>query len=205
MRRLKEVCCFLLLGVGISHPDPGVAQGEGSFAAGQRIRVTVLEGLPYRESRTGEMVAQGPEKGRRLVGVFRGLVDGSVSLTGEEPDLKWEVPLSTAAKYEVSEGKKGNWAKGMLVGGALGLVGSMVEKARMSKESCDPRVDWCDPLGGEVSVFGSVVLSGLVGALIGTFIRTERWTEVDGPGAMPILSVGRQGRTRLGISIPSRR
>jgi hypothetical protein len=185
------------------HAGPVCAQEIG-ISPGERIRVTLTDGAPYRDANGMETTAaeQGNEK--RLVGVYQSLSAGAALVSGKVEGQGWRVPLSSVSMWEVSQGKKGNWRKGMLIGSALGLAGALIEEASGGDGGCDPSQDWCGSgwdSSGDVSVLGSMILSGLVGAGIGAVIRTEGWAEVDGPVAQPRLSVGPRGGVNLGVSI----
>lgn len=170
---------FLLLGTALvgcaGHPQPIGPEG----IVGERARVSHVA-----------------ESARPYVGILRGLEDDTVTLE-TEPGRLLPIPLSPAARLEISRGTRSNAGRGAvlgaLIGGAgLALVG-IVGCAGDDLGALDPSPELC--------AAGGAVLGGGVGALIGLAIgsasHSERWVEVDrtGPGT-PGDGGERRPRTR---------
>ena len=87
---------------------------------------------------------------------------------------------ASITRLETSEGVKGHTVRGAFIGFLVGSVaGLLVAEAILGKEA--------DPLGtsfdseGVVTVWaGTAVLTAVVGGIIGSAEKSERWREVDG-------------------------
>lgn len=98
-------------------------------------------------------------------------VDGSTLTLVSEYHRTVELPRDMIAKLEVSDGKKGHALVGLLSGVALGAVLGAVEKVDQNciGEGCFTK--------GENIGYGALG-GGVVGALVGALIKTDRWVEV---------------------------
>jgi hypothetical protein len=107
------------------------------------------------------------------------------------------VGLGTVERLQVSLGKKGNTLTGALWGGGIGLGLGVL--GALSLPDCDFGNDewlwWCEGDEALVILGTALPMAGL-GALIGTFIRTERWGDIP-----PATLTLRSEDGRLGFAI----
>jgi hypothetical protein len=106
-------------------------------------------------------------------------VVGGVSAVDSEflavvPDglLPIKLPVRSIAAVDISRGRKRNWLKGLGIGLALGVgVGFAFS---VDAANCGPEtVYFCSR--GEALTAGTVLFGG-IGAGVGAFIKSERWT-----------------------------
>lgn len=118
------------------------------------------------------------------------LSEGEEVLTYHSSDL---------SKIEVSEGEKKKTFLGLWAGAGVGLATGLI--------MCGADEANCETWSGTGDATAAVlllttVLGGGVGALVGSFIKTERWEEAAFPAPPPIaLSVGKDGSVRLALSL----
>ena len=110
---------------------------------------------------------------------------GGVSAVDDEfltvvPDGRSSVKISAReiASVDASRGRKRNWLKGLVVGLAIGVgVGFASE---VDPADCGPdTVYFCSR--GEALAAGTIVFGG-IGAGVGAFIKSERWTPISALG-----------------------
>jgi hypothetical protein len=109
------------------------------------------------------------------------------------------VGLGTVERVQVSLGKRRNTLKGAAWGGGIGLGLGVL--AATSLPDCGPGFEdwlwWCE--GDEaVVILGTTLGVAAWGALIGTFIKSERWGEVP-PATLSLLS--ERGRVGLALRV----
>jgi hypothetical protein len=162
----------LILSLGVLAHVPAGAQpaAEEDLSAGQRVRVTLA-------STHERIVAKIVETG-----------DARLTLqpvaSSETRQLQW----ADVSELQVSRGKHRNTLKGVLGGAAawaltLGLMAAF---------------DTLDESGlGEPLVIGGYLATG---ALVGTFVKTERWGEVPVPSAGRAVSRSGPG-LRLQVAV----
>jgi hypothetical protein len=110
----------------------------------------------------------------RLVGTVVGIESNHVVIEPAEGDSEVRLPRDQVAGLELSFGKKSKWVTGGLVGGAAGgAIGLGV-----ALSACLTEEGGC--IGGAIPAFAAVSIGvGFgVGALIGNFIKADRWQEV---------------------------
>lgn len=157
---------FLLLGV-LAHPPAGAQPtAQEEASIGQRVRVTLV---PAGERLVATLVATGDDR----------MTVQPVS-SSERKEIRW----ADVGGLQVSRGRRGNTLKGVLAGAAAwaATVGLMAA------------FDTLDESGlGEPLVIGGYLATG---ALVGSLVKTERWSEV------PLPSAGRVGsRSRPGLRL----
>jgi hypothetical protein len=148
------------------------AQTIVSVPAGSRVRLSVEQ-----EGRPGALV--------RSVGTLISTDDESVVVrTGTDAEPR-TFSAASLQKFEVSMGRRSRTGRGALIGavglGTVSAVQSYIEESR-----CEPHPFDMGTLGGCGSPGGMAVLGFAVGAvigagagaLIGSFVRADRWMPV---------------------------
>jgi hypothetical protein len=99
-------------------------------------------------------------------------------------------------RIEMVQGGKSNWAKGGLIGFGAGAVAGSVFWLSVREED-DSDVDTV-LLAGALGGIGGAAL----GALIGAFIKSDRWVDAQMPVPPPVsFNVGKDGSVRLAFSL----
>ena len=143
----------------------------------------------------GERVRVSTESGATHVGPVIMATSGAIEVQDEEGGRP-SVPLSTVTRLEVSRGQRSNLGVGLFAGaGAGALVGLAI--------CADPSV--CsvfddNDVKGKVIAFSAGV-GILAGAIVGHFIKTDRWEEVPLERLSVSLTPQRDGRLMLGFSV----
>jgi hypothetical protein len=173
-------CLGLLVCAG-----PAAAQDPQPIGPGVRVRIA----------------ASGSKE--RLKGTVQSLDQSVLAVISDDHQLV-RVPRSTITSLETGWGRKGNAKKGFIIGGAIGVAGGLLTCAVSDDDwpfeddtinsSCEG-ADWV----GIPLLAGGVY--GGVGALIGHFIKSDRWVEV--PLDRLKLSVG-PARAGLGVALSVR-
>lgn len=161
-----RVAAFLFLGL-LAHLPAGAQPTAGEEASiGQRVRVTLVPA------------------GERLVATLVATGDDRMTVQPVSSCARKEFQWAEVGSLQVSRGKRGNALKGVLAGAAAwaATVGLMAA------------FDTLDESGlGEPLVIGGYLATG---ALVGSLVKTERWSEV------PLPSAGRVGsRSRPGLRL----
>lgn len=169
----------LVLAVG----RPAPAQDAAALGPGVRVRVSVAAS---RDS---------------LKGTVQSLDQAVLSVISDDRQLV-RIPRTSITRLETAWGRKGNARKGLLIGGLVGL-GSGILVCAIGTERTDfddvihdfddVYYDECDGAGEWAGyVFAGTAVWGGIGALIGHFIKSDRWVE------MPIdkvqVAMGPSGR-----------
>lgn len=156
-------------------PTEIVAQEPLSFEPGARVRVTA------------------PGCG------LRGGATGLSALRGDTLVLEnTECPMATVTRFEVSRGQKSNLMRGAGIGFAAGVVGTLVGCLGGSCEFGDNGV-YTD-LRPEFAIAVGL-MGGVVGGIIGYFVKTERWEEVPLDRLRVSLTPQRDGQLALAFSV----
>jgi hypothetical protein len=146
---------------------PAFAQEGTALGPGVRVRVS----------------AAGTQD--RLEGTVQSLDDSALSVISDDHQLV-KIPRSTITRLETGWGRKGNAKKGFIIGGLVGVGGGLLVCAASGDPDYhdDFDFDQCDGAGEwiGVSLLSGAVYGG-IGALIGHFIKSDRWVE------MPIQKV----------------
>ncbi len=107
------------------------------------------------------------------------------------------ISLTDVTRLEVSQGRKSNAVKGLLIGSIVGVpIGGLVAM-QFDEEGGDPGP-------GEYFLFGAVVggaAFGAIGAGIGALVKTERWDDVPLDRLRVNIVPLRDGRFALGLSV----
>ena len=180
--RLALLCLFAL-------PVEVAAQSVVAVSPGSRVRISLEEGVL-------------PGANKRVVGTLVSMSDESVVIRTSADDPQ-SFPAASVTALEVSTGRTSRALQGALIGGlALGTITAI--QAYVAESNCEP-----EPFGGPLSGCGSpggiaalgFVLGGTVGAgagaLIGAFIRTDRWLPAS-PGVRGAVRPSAEG---LAISV----
>lgn len=86
-----------------------------------------------------------------------------------------KIPARSITAVDASRGRKRSWRKGLVVGLAVGV--GLGFAFPVDAANCGPETpNLCSR--GE-ALIGSTVLFGGIGAAIGAFIKSERWTPLD--------------------------
>src|SRR5262245_45372630 len=86
-----------------------------------------------------------------------------------------KLPMRSIATVDASRGRKRNWLKGLGFGAAFGV--GLGFAFPVDAANCGPDTpNFCSR--GE-ALTGSTVVFGGIGAVIGAFIKSERWTSLD--------------------------
>jgi hypothetical protein len=136
----------------------------------------------------------------RSVGTFVAWKADTLVLQGNGDTLAVSVDLVT--RLDVSRGQTTNWKEGAWTGGLLGgVAGALIGYA--SYEECEGLSCW-DLGPGLPALAGGVIgaLGGaLVGVLIGSASKTDRWQEVPFDRLRVTLAPQRDGRFAFGLSV----
>ena len=144
--------------VGLPQAEAGAADNDrvtleqpSDLAQGARVRVTASGGL--RQQLTGNILSQ-DEKTLTIID------DGGQPV---------KVPREIVTRLDVSWGRKRHALPGLLIGAAAGgLIGAIL-----------PLCDGYNPCStrGEL-LTGGVVGFGAIGALVGAFVKSDKWVEI---------------------------
>ncbi len=171
---LVPLSCVLVVS-GIAAQDaPAIPLG---------VRVRVQGSPPRREATTGTLL---------------GLTRDSVLLATGDPNVRRAFALASLSEVAVSRGRHSRTGRGALIGLISGTVAGVASGLILCVHAD------CESSGGDfaglaaatLGLGGALVGTGL-GALIGSFIHTERWE------SMPLghlrLGVGPPGSLRIGV------
>lgn len=136
----------------------GAASGAdlATIPVGSRVRVS---------SPTG---GAGP-----LIGTLAGVEANAVVLTPGPGDRPVRVSLAAGTKIEVSAGRRSQWARGAMMGAAIGAVPGLL--LTFGDYSTDVHGDGPSPAA--VAAMGAVG-GALVGAAVGWAVKRDEWREV---------------------------
>jgi hypothetical protein len=164
---------------------PAAAQDPQPIGPGVRVRIA----------------ASGSKE--RLKGTVQSLDQGVLAVISDDHQLV-RVPRATITSLETGWGRKGNAKKGFIIGAAIGVAGGLLVCAASDEEwpfdesgvnsSCD---------GGEwvgIPLLAGGTYGG-IGALIGHFIKSDRWIEVPLDRVKVSLGPAREG---LGLALSVR-
>jgi hypothetical protein len=128
-------------------------------------------------------------------------------------DTVW-LAARDVARLDVARGRRGYAKRGALVGAGLGtLVGTVAALADLGETSCGTvTLDDGTKIGGffcstmrgqDVPVYGLAagLLAAPVGALVGAFVRSERWVPVLLPGAQTRVGSSAMPRPGSGVGL----
>jgi len=187
----RHTCRALVLaGIGLALATTAAAQDAfpdtPPLTPGVRVRVSVAA------------------SGDRLKGTVQALDERTLSVISDDRTLV-HVPRGSITRLETGWGRRGNARKGLvtgaLFGAGVGLLVCGVDESGWDHESRREHDATCD--GGEwVGLpLAAAATYGGIGALIGHFIKSDRWVEVPIAGAR--LSLGPPARG-LGLSVSLR-
>jgi hypothetical protein len=165
------LACMLTLGPP-GRADDGPPATSPLLAPGVRVRLTAAAG------------------GGKVLGSVRGTLaamdSSQITVDTREPGTGYssvQIPLERVSKLEVSRGRHGHALAGAVFGFAGGAAaGAILDDSGPIGVECPVPPN---PCGGSNPKLGWALAGGLVGfpvgALLGHFVRTERWSPVDLP------------------------
>lgn len=173
-RKVKAYHCIFLFMIFSSLSISQVYAQIGGLKEGDRVRVTAPA-------------------------IQTGKIKGTVSslspdiLAVSNSDTTIFIPNTAICELEISRGKKRNTGKGAIIGAVSGAVFLGVLSVA-TNEPCKEN-EWCfiELSTGEALGFGAFLGAlggGLNGAIIGTFIKTDRWKEVPLDVSVSLLPPG---------------
>ncbi len=174
------------------------ATAQVPIRRGERMRVT---GPPVCQPTY--TVCVGPP--RQSVGTFWAWQADSLIM--ERNGNALALSLDSVTKLEVSQGQKSHTVEGAIIGLLVGgVAGAAIGYA--SYQECEPQGEFFSCIldfGPEQSALGGALVIGLgggvVGALIGRSIKTDRWAEVPLDRVRVSLGPQRDGRLGIGASV----
>jgi hypothetical protein len=153
-------------GLAFALSDPAAAQDASPLGPGVRVRVSVAA------------------SGDRLKGTVQAVDQDLLSVISDDHQLV-KIPRSNITRLETGWGRKGNARKGFIIGGLIGVGAGLIACAVSEENDFDDFDDFhyhdyegCE--GAEwagIPIAAGAVYGGL-GALIGHFIKSERWVEM---------------------------
>ena len=183
-RSLSLIRFGVVIALALASAPALIAQQATVGLAGRRVRLVLRNGDP--------VIGRLQETG----------ADSYVIAPGGRPEATARFAASNVSRVEMSVGRHSAAGQGAGVGavafGALALLGVATDDN--------------DFVGSETgyevaAVIGSVAIGGGLGALVGAFIHSERWQEVElvRPTPVSLLVQPREGRVRVGLSLGTRR
>ncbi len=158
----------------VTGAPPTAQEPSPVLEAGSRIRVT----YPCEPAFDGS--PQAPDRVCRSDGTLTRLSGDTIVV--EADDSRSAHPLESVSRVEVSTGTKSHWLTGAAIGFVVGgTVAYVALSSGGSTSICDQSANQDAASVGECIALSTAVggLPGFgVGALVGTFIRSERWQEV---------------------------
>ena len=143
----------------------GTAQAQ-TLTAGTRIRVLV----PALSSKPIE-------------GIFERLRGDTLVVNVQAWERRLELPLSSVEQLKMHSGRRSAARRGAAIGALVGAAAGGIGAAATYEDPCPEGADFCI---FDVGPVGEVVLSAIVfgaigagtGAVIGSFIKVDRWETV---------------------------
>jgi hypothetical protein len=168
------LCFVFCVSASAGFAQEPTTPSDSRLIVGSRVRVTY------------------PQVASRVPGVVESIEDGVLTLRSDGGFVV-KVSLASITRVDMSLGRKRSVLQGLAVGGLAGLLISFAMP--VDPEACytDDGV-FCSR--GEAMV-GGVIAMGGIGALIGTFIKRERWARLT---IAPSLPVG-AGSARLSVAV----
>ena len=176
----KALRAAMLLGLAVTLAGPCVAQDPLPLGPGVRVRLSVAASRD------------------RLTGTVQSLDDRLLSVISDDHQLV-QVARGSVTRLETGWGRKRNARKGLVIGAATGAGLGVLVCAANSTDVYGTASDSCDGAGEWLGVtLVSAAAYGGIGALIGHFIKSDRWIEM--PIAKVQVSLGPSGRG-LGLAV----
>lgn len=128
------------------------------------------------------------------------LVDLNTTFLIGKGDTIFQVPRSSISRLEVITEDKRNAGKGALIGSGAGFL---ITVATVAVATDGPHCSGSSLTEGECAYYwaavgGATISGALVGALIGHFIRSDKWERVD-PGRLRLEIVWPKGEAGIGL------
>lgn len=146
--------------------------------------------------RVGERVRLSTDSGAMHVG-FVAVATPDVIEVLEQQGSRASVPVSTVTRIEVSRGQKSNIQLGAGLGFAAGALGTIAYCQLVDRGGCEL---FSDDITLQLAlIYGA--LNGVVGGIVGSFIKTDRWEDVPLDRLHLSLRPQPDGRLALGFSV----
>jgi hypothetical protein len=178
----------MALGLAMALATPGAAQDPSPLGPGVRVRLSMTASRDL------------------LKGTVQALDQNVLSVISDDHQLV-KVPRSSITRLETGWGRKGNARKGFIIGGLIGVGGGLLVCATDDDDFFDDfddntNLSTCDGAGEWIAIPAVVAATyGGIGALIGHFIKSDRWVEL--PLHKVRMSIG-PSRHGLGLSLSVR-
>lgn len=189
---MKRLCLILVASLALL-PVQRV-RGQDTFVeAGARVRMLTVS--------AGALAGAPGTAHTRFVGHLEGASRDSLRIrVGSTDGPLVSIDLGDIQELEISDGRKRNPGTGALVGAGVGLGLGVLAAATLDDCTVGTSRFWFDLCEGEedVLILGSVIAGAAWGALIGMFIKSERWVDV--PPAALTLAPDRGGMA-LGVEV----
>ena len=189
----------IVLIVLVASRAPLIAQEPPPLDAGHRVRLT----FPCESADAG--LAGSEPRACRAEGSLARLIGDTIVLAAgkSEAATTSAYDLNEVSRVEVSTGTKSHWLTGAAIGFVVGgTVAYLALSSGGSTSTCDQSANQDAISVGECIALATAVggLPGFgLGALVGTFIRSERWQQV--PLDRLRVSVGPGPGSGLGLAI----
>jgi hypothetical protein len=175
------------MGLVMAQAAQAAAQDAGSLGPGVRVRLSVASSRD------------------RLQGTVQALDQATLSVISDDHQLV-KVPRDSITRLETGWGRRGNARRGLAIGAVFGAgLGLLICAADESDWGLDPHRDYGSSCHGGGEWVALPLVSGAayggIGALIGHFIKSDRWVEV--PMERVRVSLGPSARG-LGVAISLR-
>jgi hypothetical protein len=173
------------LGLAVALAAPCPAQDPSPLGPGVRVRLSVVASRDL------------------LKGTVQALDDDVLSVISDDHQLV-KIPRASITRLETGWGRKGNARKGLIIGGLIGVGGGLLVCATDDDDFFDDfddntNLSTCDGAGEWIAVpLLTGAAYGGIGALIGHFIKSDRWVEL--PLDKVRVSIG-PSRRGLGLSL----
>ncbi len=161
----------------------------GLFGQEQETRPEVTEGRRVRVTH---------DMGRSVGRLVHLSGDSLVVVTDDNDQIRFR--SDQIQRVELSGGKHRNAQQGLLIGSAAGLAVGVVAALTLPERGCSSFSGYC--AGDEaLAVVGNTLSGAGLGALIGVFVKSERWQEGSLPDLEPMVTLQPQGDHRMTLGI----
>ena len=140
----------------------------------------------------------------KLIGTIDAVRNDTLVLVASDPSVPWTLPFRSIAKLEVSAGEGSASGIGAAIGCLSGLVIGGAVGYAVGNESCGSggglgSIDFCveKPASAVLLALGGGLVGAGIGALVGSYIKTERWAYVQ----LENIRVGPAPQTVSGLAL----
>ena len=132
---------------------------------------------------------------RAIVGRLLRADQGALAVTRDDGSVV-DVPRSAIQALEILRGRRSHPKKGAAIGAGAGA--GMVLALTATEGGCDPDLGGCAVYVAAGVLYAAV--GALVGAGIGSMVKTDRWVKVD-PGRVKVSVAPMRRRVAFGVSL----